>query len=53
MAKPGRPQKYHSLEEVREAQRTASANYYKNNRDLVLEKAKNKRKSEKEEQEHD
>ena len=50
MANPGRPPKYGTLEEIREAQRTASANYYKRNRDLVLEKAKNKRKKLKEEQ---
>ena len=50
MANLGRPPKYQTLEEVREAQRRASANYYKKNRNLVLEKAKNKRKSEKEEQ---
>ena len=50
MANLGRPPKYRGLEEVREAQRTASANYYKKNRNLVLEKAKDKRKKLKEEQ---
>lgn len=52
MGRPGRPQKYQTLEEVREAQRQASSSYYKRNRAEVLERAKNKRKNKKEEQEH-
>ena len=49
MAGRGRPPKYETLNQLREAQRISSNNYYKNNRFAVLERAKNRRKNKKEE----
>ena len=48
MAGRGRPPKYETLDQLREAQRISSNNYYKNNRFAVLERAKNRRKNKKE-----
>ena len=50
MARRGRPQKYNSLDEWREAQRRRSKNYYDENREIVLAKAKMKRRKAKEQQ---
>ena len=47
MAK-GRPIKYNSLDEWREAQRKRSKKYYDENREIVLAKAKMKRRKQRE-----
>lgn len=51
MAKRGRPPKYQSLEEVREAQKNASKKYYDKNAVLIRYKAKLKRQEAKENKE--
>ena len=48
MPKTGRPPKYHSLEEVRQAQRDSAKRYYDKNSELINQKARDKRRAEKE-----
>ena len=50
MAKKGRPIKYHTLEEFRKAMAERQREYYKENREIVLAKAKMKRRKQKEQQ---
>ena len=50
MAKRGKPIKYNSLDEWREAQRKRSKKYYDENREVILAKAKMKRRKAKEQQ---
>lgn len=50
MAKIGRPPKYETLEEVRQAQRDAANAYYHKNAEKINQKARDKRKSKKEEE---
>ena len=47
MARRGRPQKYNTLDEWREAKRRRSKKYYKENREIVVAKAKIKRRKDK------
>ena len=50
MAKRGRQQKYKDIEEFRAIQRERSKKYYDENREIVLAKAKMKRRKAKEQQ---
>ena len=50
MARRGRPIKYHTLEEFRKAMAERQREYYKENREIVLAKAKMKRRKAKEQQ---
>ena len=45
-----RPIKYHTLEEFRKAMAERQRKYYKENREIVLAKAKMKRRKQKEQQ---
>ena len=50
MAKRGRPCKYKDIEEFRKAMAERQREYYKENREIVLAKAKMKRRKAKEQQ---
>lgn len=45
----GRPPKYHSMEEIRQAQNESSKKYYDKNAELISQRAKLKRQQAKEE----
>lgn len=53
MAKRGRPPKYETLEEIREAQKQASKKYYDKNATLIRYKQKLRRQKAKEEMQSD
>ena len=53
MARRGRPCKYNSLDEWREAQRRRSKEYYLKHRNLILAKAKDKRALAKEQKQNE